>query len=177
MVLTVSVECGKYLKAERGTLTLADGQLRFETGAGVVFDVPLSSIQTVVWHWYSFSAAFEATISGQHYFLSFVPRGVNLGVWYSGISTGRRWRAAMEGKPAPAGPPLAARVFIVFYQVVMIFVLACFALLALGAAIEPASSVFVRILSGVSAALLGLYCIVLTGQGIKAIARALRRKK
>jgi hypothetical protein len=43
MLLTALVECGKYVKAERGTLTLADGQLRFEISGGALFDVPLSS--------------------------------------------------------------------------------------------------------------------------------------
>ena len=121
MVLTASVECGKYIKAERGTLTFADGQLRFETAGRTLFDVPLSSAQKIIWHWYSLGGGFEAIIGGQSYFLSFVPRGSGLGVWYAGLSTGRRWRATMEGRPAPAGPPLAARLFMVFFQIIMLF--------------------------------------------------------
>lgn len=174
MVLTASVECGKYISAERGTLTLADGQLRFETaGDRALFDVPLSSAQKIIWHWYSFGGGFEAIIADKSYFISFVPRGAGLGVWYSGLSTGRRWRAAMEGRPAPSGPPLAARLFIIFFQVSMLFFLACFALLALGVAIEPATPIFMRILSGVSAAALGITCFILTGQGIMAVIRSL----
>jgi hypothetical protein len=171
------VECGKYLKAERGTLTLADGQLRFETGGRALFDIPLSSIEKIVWHWYSLGGAFEATLGGQSYFLSFVPRGAGLGIWYTSLSTGRRWRAAMEGRPAPDGPPLAARLFMVFYQIAMIFILGCFALLSLGIALEPASSTLIRILGGASAVVFGFYGVVLAGQGMKAMVRALRGKK
>ena len=65
----------------------------------------------------------------------------------------------------------------VFFQIIMLFFLACFALLSLGAAIEPATPLFLRILSGVTAAALGITCIILTGQGMKAVFRALRGKK
>ena len=86
MLLTAPVECGKYFKADRGTLTLEGGQLKFEAGGLVRFDVALSSIQRIVWHWYSLSGAFEATIAGQSYFLSFVPRRASLSDWYTGLS-------------------------------------------------------------------------------------------
>jgi hypothetical protein len=70
-----SVECGKYFKTNRRCL----------------FDVPLSTIQKVVWPWYSFNGAFEATIADQRYFLSSVPRGAGIDAWYHGLSTGRQW--------------------------------------------------------------------------------------
>ena len=177
MLLTPAVECGKYLKAQRGTLTFADGQLRFETGGRPLFDLPLGSIEKIVWHWYSFGGAFEAMIGGQSFIISFVPRGTSLGAWNAGITTARHWHAAMEGRPAPKGPPIAARLFMVFFQIAMIFILACFALLLLGVAIDPASSTFTRIFGGVTAAGISLSCIVMVGQGIKAIGATLRRKK
>jgi len=96
MTLTAVVECGKYFRADRGILTLGDDRLRFETDGESSFDVPLGSIQKIVWHWYSFSAAFEATIAGKNYFLSFIPRGAGFGDWYHGLRTGHRWRAAMK---------------------------------------------------------------------------------
>ena len=68
----------------------------FETDGESSFDVALGSIQKIVWHWYSFSAAFEATIAGKNYFLSFIPRRAGFGEWYHGLRTGRRWRAAMK---------------------------------------------------------------------------------
>ncbi|MGD0223058.1 MAG: hypothetical protein ABSF71_12035 [Terriglobia bacterium] len=177
MLLTASVECGKYLKADRGTLTLADGQLRFETGGRSLFDLPLRSIEKIVWHWYSFGGAFEATIAGQSNFISFVPRGAGLGVWYTGLSTARQWRAAFEGRPAPEGPPLAARLFMVVFEIAMIFILGCFALLSLGVAIDPASSILSRIFAGACAVVFGLTCIVLAGKGIKAIGATLCGKR
>jgi hypothetical protein len=176
MLLTASVECGKFFKPDRGTLTLADGKLRFETGGRSLFDVPVSSIDKMIWHWYSLGGAFEATIGGQSYFVSFIPRGASLGVWYTGISTARRWRAALEGKAAPEGPPLAARLFMVLFRIALVFIMGCFALLSLGIAIEPASSTLSRILGGAGATVFGLYCVVLVGQGVKSIANALRGK-
>src|SRR5208337_1185400 len=121
MQLTAPVECGKYFKADRGTLTLSSGNLRFDSDGRCVFEVPLVSIQKIVWHWYSFSAAFEATIAGQNYFLSFIPRAAGFNDWWTGLVTGRRWRAAMEGKPAPAQMPLAARLFRISLQIAKIF--------------------------------------------------------
>jgi hypothetical protein len=176
MLLTASVECGKYFKADRGTLTLADGKLRFETGGRSVFEVPLSSIQKIIWHWYSLGGAFEATVAGQSYFISFIPRGSGLGVWYTGLSTARRWRAAFEDRPAPEGTPFAARLFMVLFRIALIFILGCFSLLSLGGAVDPAASTLNRILGGVGAVVVGLYCVVLAGQGMKAIGTALRGK-
>ena len=175
MLLTAPVECGKYFQADRGTLTLADGQLRFETGGRRLFDVPLSSIQ-IVWHWYSFSGAFEATIGGQSYFLSFVPRGASLNVWYAGMSAGHRWRAAMEGKPASTRAPSAARAFLVFFRLARIFILVCAALLSLSIAMDPTSSKVNRALAGAVAAVATLALIAAIGQGIIAIGVAIRRQ-
>ena len=109
--ITASVECGKGFKALRGELSLSGGQLRFQTQDACVFEVAVTSIEKIVWHWYSFGGAFEATIRGKSYFLSFVPRRAGLGSWYAGLTTGRQWRAALEGRPAPTGGPLIARIF------------------------------------------------------------------
>jgi hypothetical protein len=174
MLLTASVECGKFFKADRGTLTLTDGQLRFESGGRCLFDVPLASIQKMVWHWYSFGGAFEATIAGQRYFLSFVPRGADLDLWYKGVSTARQWRAVLEGAPAPQGTPIAARLLLVVFQIVQIFTLSCLALLSLSAAIDPAASVVTRILGGAGAIAAGFGAGALMYQGVIAIAAALR---
>jgi hypothetical protein len=173
MFLTASVECGKYFKFDRGTLTLADRQLRLEIDGRCQFDVSLSSIQKIVWHWYSFSGALEVTIAGQSYFLSFVPRSSALSAWYNGLSTGRRWRAALEGRPAPeraTGPRL-------FQRIAQIVVLGCLALLSMAVAVDPAVSALIRILSSTFAVGAGLGVIVLLGRGAIAIGAALRGKK
>jgi hypothetical protein len=177
MQLSAQVECGKFFKADRGTLTFNDGQLRFEADGRVFFDIPLTSAERIIWHWYSFSAAFEVTTGGQSYFLSFIPRAATLGTWYNGLVVGRRWRAAMEGIPTQYRPPIAARVFVIVIRIARIFIVGCFALLCLGAALEPASSLFSRIMGGAGAIALAIYCLALAVQGIKAIATAMRTKE
>ncbi len=174
MLLTASVECGKYFKADRGTLTLADGQLRFESGDRCLFDVALSSVQKMVWHWYSFGGAFEATIADQKYFLSFVPRGSGMDEWYAGMSTARHWRAALEGKPAPDRPPGGARILVVFFRIAQILILGCFTLLSLGVAIDPGATTVSRILGGGGAAAAGVGVVVSIYQGVRAMVVGLR---
>jgi len=172
MQLTAPVECGKYFKADRGTLTLASGKLRFDSDGRSVFDVPLSSIQKIVWHWYSFSAAFEATIAGQNYFLSFIPRAAGLNDWYNGLVTGRRWRAALEGKKALEHMPLAARLFRVLLRIGQIFVLGSAAAVWLGVAMDPAGSTLIRVLSGASSVAAAAGGIALVVQGLRALGRS-----
>ena len=129
--------CGKFLKAETGELSLSHGRLRFVALGKSVFDTSFKAIEKITWHWYSFSGAFEATIEGTNYFLSFVPRNAQLGgSWSSGLRTGRQWRAAFEGRTIPTHGPWLARVFLVLAQVVMFFFLGCFAILAFSHAIE-----------------------------------------
>jgi len=163
MQLTAPVECGKYFKADRGILTFASGRLRFDSDSRCLFDVPLTSIQKIVW--YSFSAAFEATIAGQNYFLSFIPRAAGLNDWYNGLVAGRRWRAALEGRPLPESVPKGVRVFRVFLRISQVFILGASAIVWLGVAMDPEASTLKRTLGAAS-----LGAAVLIGV-------ALRRKK
>jgi hypothetical protein len=165
MQLTAPVECGKYFKAERGTLTLMSGNLRFDSDGRCLFDVPLSSIQKIVWHWYSLSAAFEATIAGQNYFLSFVPRAASLNEWYNGMVTGRRWRAALEGRNLPESAPTGVRRFWILLRIARVFILGFSAIVWLAMAMNPAASTLSRTLGAA-----GVAAVVLIGL-------ALRRKK
>jgi hypothetical protein len=175
MQLTAPVECGKYFKADRGTLTLASGNLRFESDGRCVFDVPLPSIEKIVWHWYSFSAAFEATIARQNYFLSFIPRMAGFHEWWAALMTGRRWRAAMEGNAAPGSMPLAARLFRVSLQVAQIFIMGCAAILSWGMAMAPDASTLSLLLGLLGAVAAGLGFIALIGRGLIEIAAAFSR--
>ena len=130
--LHANVTCGKFFKAETGELSLSHGRLRFVVLGTAVFDTSFKAIEKIVWHWYSFSAAFEATIEGATYFISFVPRNAQLaGSWSSGLRTGRQWRAAFEGRTIPTHGPWLARIFLVLMQVVMFFFLGCFTILAI----------------------------------------------
>ena len=146
------VWCGKYVHAEQGTLSLHGGNLRFETSQQLQFNVPVLKIEKIIWHWYSFSAAFEAVIDGKNYFLSFIPRGPGLGAWYAGLSTGRRWRAALEGRPLPTSPPIGPRIFLALFHLVRSFLLGCGALIALSAAMAESASLLYKILGGIMAA-------------------------
>ena len=135
--LHANVTSGKFLKAEMGELSLSQGCLQFSVLGKTVFNTPLESIEKITWHWYSFSGAFEATINGARYFISFVPRQASLGgSWISGLRTGRQWRAAFEGRPIPTHGPWLARIFLVLTQLLMFFFLGCFAILGFGHAIE-----------------------------------------
>jgi hypothetical protein len=65
----------------------------------------------------------------------------------------------------------------VFFRIIMLFFLACFVLLSLGVAIEPAAPIFMRILGGAGAAALTICCFILIDRGIEATIRTLRGKK
>ena len=173
--LTAQVECGKGFKADVGSLTLSKNHLRFETASGVAFDIAVESIEKIVWHWYSFGAAFEATIGGKSYFLSFMPRGAGLGTWYESLGVGRCWRAALEGKQIPVGPSIFATVFMAVYWVVRLFLLAISAILALATAIDEGTSQTYRILGGVMAAMLAIYIVLFIVTGVQSVL-ASRRK-
>ena len=176
MLLTASVECGRYFKADRGTLTLTDGQLRFDSGGRCLFDAALSSIQ-VLWHWYSFGGAFEAAIAGKKYFLSFVPRGAGMDEWSAGMSTARQWRAVMEGRPVAEHPPVFQRVFVAFLRIAQIFILGCFTLLSLGVAVDPGATIMSRMLGGGGAVAAGAGFVLSIYQSAIVIRAALRAKK
>lgn len=55
-----------------GVLVLVGGQLAFATEDGVLFNAPLREVLDLTWPWYSFNAAFKATINGVRYHISFV---------------------------------------------------------------------------------------------------------
>ena len=169
--LATRVSCGKYLKADIGTLSLSAGRLSFETDGTRLFDVSLESIEKITWHWYSFSGAFEARIAGVNYFLSFVPRNSGLSSWHDGLTIGRQWRAALEGRPMPKGPPLGARIFLLAINLVLVFFLICFLILTLGTAVDPHQTTGERILSGVGAALAFLMLVIRVWQGVLALRR------
>jgi hypothetical protein len=88
---------GKWFRAEEGELSLIGGQLRFTTKRGCIVDTSIAAIGKLVWHSYSASAAFEATIAGKRYFLSFVPRSPTVAQLDDGMAVGRRWRVALSG--------------------------------------------------------------------------------
>jgi len=174
--LSAAVECGKGFKALRGTLSLSNGRLRFQTKDECVFDVAPASIEKIIWHWYSFSGAFEGTIHQKHYFLSFVPRGANLGAWYAGLRMGRQWRAALEGRSAPTGGPIAARIFLVLYWLLRIFFLGVFLIVTLATMADPAQAKWQRILSGIAFALIAVYLVLMIIQGLQAVLSTMRRR-
>jgi hypothetical protein len=147
--LEAAVSCGKWVRADRGTLYLRKARLRFQTGERCVFDVTVSGIEKITWHWYSFGAAFEATIGGTSYFLSFMPRYAGLGDWNAALAAGRRWRAALEGRPLPTGAPIFARVFSGVTQLLWLFFLGCALLLGLELATDESASIGYRIGAGV----------------------------
>ena len=147
--LHATATCGKFFKAETGELSLSHGRLRFVVLGTAVFDTSFKAIEKITWHWYSFSGAFEATIEGTNYFLSFVPRNAQLGgSWSSGLRTGRQWRAAFEGRTIPISGPIMARIFLVLMRVVVFFLLGCFAIITFSQAIDPHRSNYDAIMFG-----------------------------
>jgi hypothetical protein len=120
---------GKWVKAQEGTLSLNAGRLRFANEQRCLFDSELSKLEKIVWHWYSFSGAFEVWIGDANYFVSFVPRKSRLGAWHSGLAEGHQWRAALEGRPLPQSGPLGPKIFISLLSLVQAFFYACGAIL------------------------------------------------
>ncbi|GLZ47686.1 hypothetical protein Acsp06_38710 [Actinomycetospora sp. NBRC 106375] len=55
------------LTNEPGVLSLYAGRLRLVTGAGVVFDAPLSAVERLAFPWYQGAAGLRVTISGHRY--------------------------------------------------------------------------------------------------------------
>ncbi len=166
--LSAQVECGKGRKASSGTLTLSNDQFRFETEEGVAFDLPLSSLPKLIWHWYSFSAAFETTIDGKNYFISFMPRSPGLGTWYGSLATGRMWRAALEGRPIPTGSSIFAKLFIAAFWLLRLFFLGCALILCL-VSFGDSKTQLNRILMGSMAALILVYIIMFVIVGIQSL--------
>ena len=93
--LTTRVWCGKWFLPKSGILTLQGRRLALHIGETLEFDVTLDELEDLTWHWYSFSAAFEAVVHGKRFFLSFLGPGNTLSSWWQGIQRGRRWRAEL----------------------------------------------------------------------------------
>ena len=148
MDLETTVWVGKFVSADEGTLSLRQGMLRFENKNHCLFDSPLQKIQKTVWHWYSFSGAFEAWIDGAGYFVSFVPRRSGLSSWYAGLVKGRQWRAAMEGRAAPRGGPMAAKIFLSLYSLIQAFFLGVAGLFVMMQVTDETNSLWLRIGAG-----------------------------
>jgi hypothetical protein len=89
------IRCGRWLSPNIGTLTLNGRRLVLRSGGRIEFDADLSELEDLTWHWSWLSAAFETMVRGKRYFFSFLGRGGILEAWWSGIHTGRRWRAEM----------------------------------------------------------------------------------
>jgi hypothetical protein len=99
-IWTATAWWGKWFMPKVGKLTLEGQRLSFQVGEQLEFDVPLEELQELTWHWYSFSAAFETTVRGKPYFLSFLGPGNTLGSWWRGLQRGRQWRAEMTARLA-----------------------------------------------------------------------------
>jgi hypothetical protein len=143
--LSARVECGRGVRALRGELLLSAGQLCLRSDSQTVFDVPVSSIERIVWHWYSFGAAFEAWINGKSHFISFIPRSPSMTEWYRGLVAGRYWRAVLEGRTPPRRGPVVAQAMLVLFWLIQLFFIAIMAVVFLGVAVDSPDSLLTRI--------------------------------
>ena len=157
--MTATVWIGKWVRAEEGTLSLHDGKLKFANEKNVLFDCPLNQIEKITWHWYSFSGAFEFWTRGSGYFVSFLPRHATLGAWHAGLAEGRKWRAAMEGRPMPHGSSLIVRLFTSVISLVQAFFYAVFGLTIMMYALDESKAMWIRMSAGVFVLLI-LYLIL-----------------
>lgn len=169
MTLQADVTCGKYVKAEMGGLTLSDGCLRFQGRNGTFFETAVSRIEKITWHWYSFSGAFEALIGGKSYFLSFVPRQAGMRSWSAGLTTGRQWRAALEGRPATTHRPVFVIIFNGFLTLFRILCSLFACLYFLISALDATKSTSDRVLWG------ALPCLLLFAYFVLSIIQAFQK--
>ena len=161
-----TVWVGKWVRAERGTLSFADGRLRFDGEKDCRFDCALNLIEKIIWHWYSFGGAFEVYIAGASYFVSFVPRHARLAAWHTGLAEGHRWRALLEGRAAPLGPALGARIFMSLYSLIQAFFYSIGEILLLVQVSNENNSMWLRIGAGVMALCLIYLILYLLWQAI-----------
>ncbi len=96
--MTATAWCGKWFFPQRGTLSLEGDRIGYRIGDRPEFDVTLAELEGLTWHWYSFGAAFEATVHGKRYFLSFLGPGNTSSSWWQGMRTGWQWRARMRSR-------------------------------------------------------------------------------
>ena len=98
-------------------------------------------------------------------------RHSGLSSWRDGLTIGRQWRAALEGRPMLKGPPIGARIFLLAINLCLVFFLICLLIVTLGAAVDPHQTTGLRILSGVSATLVFLMLVIRVWQGVLALPR------
>jgi hypothetical protein len=174
--LTARVECGRGMRALRGELLFSAGRLCLRADDQTVFDVPASSIERIVWHWYSFGAAFEAWINGKSYFVSFIPRSPSMTEWYRGLVAGHYWRAVLEEKNPPRRGPIVAQALLVLFWLTQLFFVSIMALVFLGIAVDSPDSVMIRIgCTGAAIAAAGTFVFLLVS-GAKSGRRLLTEK-
>lgn len=154
MTLEATVWVGKWVRAEEGTLSLRDGRLRFENEKRCLFDSDVKKIEKMVWHWYSFSGAFEVWIDGASYFISFVPRNSGLGTWHSGLVEGRKWRAVFAGRPVPKGSSIGIKLFTSLYSLIQAFFYAVGGILMAMQVTDESNAMWLRIGAGLMVLLL-----------------------
>ena len=149
-----TVWVGKWVIAKEGTLSLSEGRLRFENEKRCLFDSDVKKIEKMVWHWYSFSGAFEVWIDGASYFISFVPRNSGLGTWYSGLVEGRKWRAVFEGRPVPKGSSIGIKFFTSLYSLIQAFFYGVGAIIMAMQVTDESNAMWIRIVCGLMVPLL-----------------------
>jgi len=62
---------GFFGKVTAGFLIKENDRIKFITDEGVLFDVPLSSLQQIKWPWLSMGLGFDTNVNGKTYKLSF----------------------------------------------------------------------------------------------------------
>ena len=145
---------GKWMRAEEGTLSLSEGRLRFANEKRCLFDCQLNKIEKMVWQWYSFGGAFKVWIDGVSYLVSFVPRQSRLGSCHLGLDEGHRWRAALEGRPAPQSSPLGPRIFVGLLSLIQAFFYSVGGLMVMMQATDNTNAMWIRIVCGLMVPLL-----------------------
>lgn len=138
--LSAHVVCGRGVRNTRGELLLSDGKICLRLDGKEEFHLPVSSLDRIVWHWYSFSAALETRVNGKSYFLSFIPRSPSLNQWYRGLMAGRYWRAVLEGRTPPRRGPIAAGAVLVLWWLTQPLLILLMGVVFMGAGLESASS-------------------------------------
>lgn len=166
--LNTTVWSGKWVRAEEGTLSLSEGRLRLANDERCLFDSELTKTEKIVWHWYSFSGAFEIWIDGISYFISFVPRNSGLGTWYSGLVEGRMWRAVLEGRPVPKASSIGIKFFTSLYSLIQAFFYAFGGIVMMMQVTDDSNAMWMRIVCGLMVPLLLFLMVYLLWQAVTA---------
>ena len=171
--LSAHVECGRGVRNMRGELVLSDEKICLRLNGKEEFHLPVSSLERIVWHWYSFSAALDVRVSGKSYFISFIPRSPSLSQWYRGLTAGRYWRAVLEGRTPPRRGPMAARAILVLLWLAQLLITLALTLGFLVAGIDSTST-GIRFLAVGGGLLLGCYFVLMLVTGFQERRRLLR---